>query len=174
MQKAFLRAPLDFTRISSHFNLKRLHPIFKTTRPHRGIDYAASRGTPVYAAGDGRVIQSGYNKASGNFVVLSHGSKYQTKYLHLHKRAVKKGAKVSQRQIIGWVGSTGYATGPHLHYEFLVNGVHRNPRTIYDKLPQPKTMNRAQLAEFQNQIAGLQLQLSTYAAHEQATSADAG
>ena len=162
MRKAFLRAPLDFTRISSGFNLKRLHPIFKTKRPHRGIDYAAPRGTPVYAAGDGRVIRSGYSKGNGNYVFINHGLKYETKYLHLYKRAVHSGEKVKQRQIIGWVGSTGYATGPHLHYEFLVDGVHRNPRTILAKLPKAKSIVETEKSRFLAQISGLQLQLAAY------------
>ncbi len=162
MRKAFLRAPLDFTRISSGFNLKRLHPIFKTTRPHRGIDYAASRGTPVYAAGDGRVVEAGYSKANGNYIVINHGANYTTKYLHLHKRGVRNGQKVKQQQIIGWVGSTGYATGPHLHYEFLVNGVHRNPRTILKKLPKAKSIAGQEKEQFLAQISGLQLQLAAY------------
>jgi murein DD-endopeptidase MepM/ murein hydrolase activator NlpD len=165
MRKAFLRAPLDFSRISSSFNLRRLHPIFKTARPHRGIDYAASTGTPVYAAGDGRVLKSGYTKANGNYVVISHGSKYTTKYLHLNKRAVRRGQKVKQRKIIGWVGSTGYATGPHLHYEFLVNGVNRNPRTILQKLPKAKSVEEKEKNRFLAQIGGLQLQMAAYKSH---------
>lgn len=127
MKKAFLRAPLDFTRISSNFNLRRRHPIHKKIKAHRGVDYAAPRGTPVYAAGKGKVIASGYHRANGNYVFIQHGQQYVTKYLHLHKRTVQKGQSVKQRQTIGSVGSTGYSTGPHLHYEFLVNGVHRNP-----------------------------------------------
>ncbi|MGK0498376.1 MAG: murein DD-endopeptidase MepM/ murein hydrolase activator NlpD [Oceanicoccus sp.] len=162
MRKAFLRAPLDFTRISSGFNLKRLHPVFKTTRAHRGTDYAASRGTPVYAAGDGRVAKSGYSKANGNYVFINHGSNYTTKYLHLHKRNVRSGQKVKQRQVIGTVGSTGYATGPHLHYEFLVNGVHRNPRTILKKLPKAESINSKDKPLFLAQIGGLQMQLAAY------------
>ncbi|MFT5693019.1 MAG: murein DD-endopeptidase MepM/ murein hydrolase activator NlpD [Oceanicoccus sp.] len=162
MRKAFLRAPLDFTRISSSFNLKRLHPIFKTNKPHRGIDYAASTGTPVYAAGDGRVSRSGYSKANGNYVFINHGTQYETKYLHLHKRGVKSGQKISQQQIIGWVGSTGYATGPHLHYEFLVNGVHRNPRTILNKLPKAKSISATDKERFFAQISGFQTQLAAY------------
>lgn len=162
MRKAFLRAPLDFTRISSNFNLRRLHPISKVRRPHRGIDYAAPRGTPVYAAGDGRVLKSGFTKANGNYIVLSHGTEYQTKYLHLHKRAVKRGQKVKQRQIIGWVGSTGFSTGPHLHYEFLVNGVHRNPRTILNKLPKAKSLAKSEHDRFHAQIKGVKMQLATY------------
>ena len=172
MRKAFLRAPLDFTRISSGFNLKRLHPVFKVTKPHRGIDYAASRGTPVYAAGDGRVAKAGYSKANGNYVFINHGSNYTTKYLHLHKRGVRKGQKVKQQQIIGWVGSTGYATGPHLHYEFLVNGVHRNPRTILKKLPKAKSIGNADKDIFLAQISGLQLQLAAYNNHRSLANAE--
>lgn len=172
MRKAFLRAPLDFTRISSNFNPRRLHPIHKTVRPHRGIDYAAPTGTPVYAAGDGRVIAAGYSGANGNYVFIRHGTEYVTKYLHLHKRAVREGQKVKQKQIIGWVGSTGYATGPHLHYEFLLNGVHRNPRTILDKLPKAKEISATEMPRFKDQIRGLQLQLATYAAQRGYDSAD--
>lgn len=148
MQKAFLRAPLDFRRISSNFNPKRLHPISKTVKPHRGTDYAANRGTPVWAAGEGRVVASGYTKANGNYVVIQHGGEIQTKYLHLHKRSVKTGQRVKQKQIIGTVGSTGYSTAPHLHYEFLLNGVHRNPRTIVQKLPKAKSIDKEDLPRF--------------------------
>lgn len=167
MRKAFLRAPLDFTRISSSFNPNRLHPVFKTKRPHRGIDYAAAKGTPVYAAGDGRVTAAGYTKANGNYVVIKHGASYTTKYLHFTKRAVKRGQKVKQQQIIGWVGSTGYATGPHLHYEFLVNGVHRNPRTILRKLPKAESIAVANKDDFMKQIGTLQMQLAAYQNHHQ-------
>ena len=167
MRKAFLRAPLDFTRISSSFNPNRLHPVFKTKRPHRGIDYAAPRGTPVFAAGDGRVTESGYTKANGHYVVIKHGQSYTTKYLHFTKRAVKRGQKVKQQQIIGWVGSTGYATGPHLHYEFLVNGVHRNPRTILRKLPKAESIAKADKEDFMKQIGTLQMQLAAYQNHQQ-------
>ena len=130
MRKAFLRTPLDIFRISSGFNLRRKHPIHKKIKAHRGVDYAAPTGTPVYASGDGRVIEAGYTKANGNFVFIQHGQTYTTKYIHLHRKKVRSGQSVKQRQIIGTVGATGYATGPHLHYEFLVNGVHRNPRTV--------------------------------------------
>ncbi|HEX4881537.1 MAG TPA: peptidoglycan DD-metalloendopeptidase family protein [Porticoccaceae bacterium] len=130
MRKAFLRAPLDFTRVSSNFNPRRLHPIFKTVRPHNGIDYSAPRGTPIYAAGNGKVVTSGFNGPSGNYVVIQHGGRYTTKYLHLDRRSVKAGETVKQGEVIGTVGSTGYATGPHLHYEFLVDGAHRNPGTV--------------------------------------------
>lgn len=162
MRKAFLRAPLDFTRISSGFNLRRQHPIHKMIRAHRGVDYAAPTGTPVFAAGDGRVLKAGYTKANGNYIFLSHGSQYVTKYLHLQKKAVRTGQKVKQRQIIGYVGSTGYATGPHLHYEFLVNGVHRNPRTILQKLPKAESLQAGEIDRFVAQTTGLRNQLAQY------------
>ena len=149
MRKAFLRAPVEFSRISSSFNLRRKHPLYKTVRPHRGIDYAAPRGTPILAAGDGRVEQASRTKANGNYVVLKHGEQFVTKYLHLSKfaRNIKVGKRVKQGQTIGYVGATGYATGPHLHYEFLVNGVHQNPRTV--KLPQAQPVRQQELARFQ-------------------------
>lgn len=162
MKKAFLRAPLDFTRISSNFNLRRRHPIHKKIKAHRGVDYAAPRGTPVYAAGKGKVIASGYHRANGNYVFIQHGQQYVTKYLHLHKRTVQKGQSVKQRQTIGSVGSTGYSTGPHLHYEFLVNGVHRNPRTV--KLPEAKPVARELKQQFEAQTAPLLAQLKQMSA----------
>lgn len=160
MRKAFLLAPLDFTRISSNFNPRRIHPIYKTARPHRGTDYAASTGTPVFAAGDGRVIKAGYTKANGNYVFIAHGEQFVTRYLHLHKRKVKQGQRVSQSQVIGTVGSTGAATGPHLHYEFLMNGVHRNPRTIHKKLPKAKSLPATELPLFREAITRPSTQLA--------------
>ena len=135
MRKAFLRAPVEFSRISSSFNLRRRHPLFNTVRPHRGIDYAAPTGTPILAAGDGRIKTATRTRPNGNYVVIQHGQEFVTKYLHLSKfgRDIKAGKTVKQGQVIGYVGQTGYATGPHLHYEFLVNGIHKNPRTV--KLP---------------------------------------
>lgn len=161
MRKAFLLAPVDFTRISSNFNMRRLHPIYKTTRPHRGTDYAAPTGTPVYASGDGRVIKAGYTRPNGNYVFIQHGERYVTKYLHLHKRKVKQGQRVTQSDVIGTVGSTGSATGPHLHYEFLMDGVHRNPRTIHKELPKAKTLPRTEMASFRNAIAPASQQLAS-------------
>ena len=160
MRKAFLMAPVDFTRISSNFNPRRLHPIYKTVRPHNGTDYVAPRGTPVLAAGDGRVIKAGYSKANGHYVFIQHGERYTTKYLHLHKRRVKSGQGVEQGQIIGAVGSTGAATGTHLHYEFLVGGVHRNPRTIHKSLPKAKSLPEAEMPGFQLAIAEARTQLA--------------
>ncbi|MBT5293271.1 MAG: peptidoglycan DD-metalloendopeptidase family protein [Cellvibrionales bacterium] len=171
MRKAFLRAPLDFTRISSSFNLRRLHPITKVVKPHRGIDYAAPRGTPVFSAGDGRVSASGRTKANGNYVFIKHGESYTTKYLHLHRRSVKKGQRVKQGQIIGQVGCTGLCSGPHLHYEFLVNGVHRNPRTILKKLPKAKRLDKNLKSDFLVSIESTQLQLARYSSHIKLASA---
>ena len=178
MRKAFLRTPLDIFRISSGFNLKRKHPIHKKIKAHRGVDYAAPRGTPVYSAGDGKVIAAGYSKANGNYVFVQHGQTYITKYLHLNKKKVRKGQSVRQRQLIGTVGSTGYATGPHLHYEFLVNGVHRNPRTV--KLPQANPIPKAELAAFQTATQPMLRQLAqsgsttSYAGSSSATDMKSG
>ncbi|MBW8191106.1 peptidoglycan DD-metalloendopeptidase family protein [Neiella marina] len=148
MRKAFLRAPVNFKYISSSFNPRRLHPVTGKVRPHRGIDYAAKTGTPVLAAGDGKVIKSGYSRLNGNYVFIKHGERYVTKYLHLHKRYVKSGQRVKQGKTIGSVGATGRVTGPHLHYEFLVNGVHRNPRTV--KLPQSQAIAKNERQSFLN------------------------
>ncbi|MCB1687277.1 MAG: peptidoglycan DD-metalloendopeptidase family protein [Halioglobus sp.] len=160
MRKSFLMAPLDFTRISSNFNMRRMHPIYKTTRPHRGTDYAAPTGTPVYAAGDGRVLNAGYTSTNGNYVFIQHGEQYVTKYLHLQKRMVNAGQKVSQSQVIGTVGSTGAATGPHLHYEFVVNGVHHNPRTIYKDLPKAMKLPEKEMENFRRAINRPNFQLA--------------
>ena len=146
MRKAFLRAPVNFKYISSSFQRKRFHPVQKRWKAHRGIDYAAKTGTPVVAAGDGRVTDSTYNKYNGNYVFIQHGNGIVTKYLHFSKRVVKRGQRVKQGQVIGYVGSTGLASGPHLHYEFLLHGVHRNPRTV--KLPDAKPIARKYKAEF--------------------------
>ena len=146
MKKAFLRAPLNFSYISSSFNPKRKHPITNRVKAHRGIDYSAPKGTPVLAAGGGRIIESAYNKYNGNYVFIQHPNGIITKYLHFSKRAVKKGARVKQGQTIGYVGSTGLSTAPHLHYEFIYNGVHRNPRTV--SLPKSKPLPSDVMSEF--------------------------
>ncbi|KXI29271.1 peptidoglycan DD-metalloendopeptidase family protein [Paraglaciecola hydrolytica] len=146
LRKSFLRAPVNFKYISSNFNPNRFHPIQKRYKPHNGIDYRAANGTPVVAAGDGKVIQAGYNRFNGNYVFIQHGDRYVTKYLHFSKSAVKNGAKVRQGQVIGYVGATGMAEAPHLHYEFLVDGVHRNPRTV--TLPKAEPIEKSQAASF--------------------------
>ncbi|WP_114767155.1 peptidoglycan DD-metalloendopeptidase family protein [Vibrio rhodolitus] len=138
MKKAFLRSPLDFRRVTSNFNPTRRHPVTGKVRAHRGTDYAAPVGTPIWAAGDGIVQKSSYNQFNGNYVFIKHSNTYITKYLHLQRRMVKTGQRVKQGQTIGTLGGTGRVTGPHLHYEFLVNGVHKNARTV--KLPQSKSL----------------------------------
>ena len=158
MRKAFLRAPLNFAYISSNFNPKRYHPILKRVKAHNGIDYKAPKGTPVYAAGDGKVIRSDYNKFNGHHVFIQHANSIVTKYLHFTKRTVKKGQRVKQGKVIGYVGATGLAQGPHLHYEFLLNGVHRNPRTV--ALPKADPLGKTQLAEFRLMTAPVLSQLS--------------
>ncbi|MCL4316343.1 MAG: peptidoglycan DD-metalloendopeptidase family protein [Gammaproteobacteria bacterium] len=132
MRKAFLRTPVKFSRISSRFSLARYHPILHRMRAHKGVDYAAPIGTPVKAAGAGKVTFKGVKGGYGNVVILQHGSQYSTLYGHLHKFApgLKQGAPVQQGQTIGYVGKTGLASGPHLHYEFRVAGVHKNPLTV--------------------------------------------
>lgn len=158
MRKSFLRAPVNFKYISSNFNPRRFHPVQKRWKAHRGVDYAADRGTPVMAAGNGKVIKSGYDKYNGHHVFISHGEKYVTKYIHFSKRAVKVGQTVKQGQVIGYVGSTGLAAGPHLHYEFLVDGVHRNPRTV--TLPKAEPIKASEkdafLAQAQTYMTHLQ------------------
>jgi murein DD-endopeptidase MepM/ murein hydrolase activator NlpD len=130
MRQAFLRAPLNFTRVTSNFNPRRFHPITRQVRPHNGTDYGAPTGTPVWASGDGRVTRSNYNNRNGHYIFVQHGNNIETRYLHLSRRLVNVGDRVRQGDTIGRVGATGMATGPHLHYEFLVNGAHRNPRTV--------------------------------------------
>jgi murein DD-endopeptidase MepM/ murein hydrolase activator NlpD len=132
MRKAFLRAPVEFTRVSSVFNPHRLHPILNLIRGHMGTDYAAPIGTPVHAAGDGRVVFEGQRGGYGNAVMLSHGSNVSTLYGHMSRFAknIHLGSPVRQGDVIGYVGMTGLATGPHLHYEYLVNGVHKDPQTV--------------------------------------------
>ncbi|HWV15359.1 MAG TPA: peptidoglycan DD-metalloendopeptidase family protein [Cellvibrio sp.] len=141
MNKAFLRTPVDFARISSEFNLGRLHPVLNTIRAHKGTDYAASTGTPIRATGDGKVILAGRKGGYGNCVIIQHGQGYETLYGHMNNfaKGIATGSRVSQGQIIGYVGSTGLATGPHLHYEFHMNGQVRNPVTV----PLPQAMGVA-------------------------------
>ena len=159
MHKVFLRDPVHFSHVSSSFNLRRLHPIHKKVMPHRGIDYAARKGTPVVAAGDGKVSVRQQNGASGKYIVIQHGEQYTTKYLHLSafSRGVRPGKTVQQGQTIGYVGATGWATASHLHYEFLVGGVHRNPKTV--KLPQASPIPSDELRRFQTAVNPIIAQL---------------
>lgn len=174
MRKAFLRDPVHFSHVSSSFNLRRLHPIHKTVMPHRGIDYAARTGTPVVASGDGKITIRRQNNASGKYVVIQHGEQYTTKYLHLSgfARGIKPGASVKQGQTIGYVGMTGWATGPHLHYEFLVNGVHRNPKTV--RLPKASPVPDDELQRFRSSVAPMLAQLDIISGRGLASAGDAG
>lgn len=132
LRKAFLKAPLNYKRISSTFTYHRKHPIFKTVRPHTGVDYAAPMGTPVVSIGDGVVIEKGYKGGGGNTVKIRHNSAYTTAYLHLSKygKDIQVGKRVSQGQVIGYVGSTGNSTGPHLDFRVWKNGTPINPLTM--------------------------------------------
>ena len=159
MRKAFIRTPVDFARISSSFSLGRRHPILNKIRAHRGVDYAAPAGTPIKAAGDGKVIFAGTKGGYGRTVILQHGSNRTTLYAHMRsfRRGIRNGARVKQGQVIGYVGSSGLATGPHLHYEFRLNGVHRNPVTV--PLPRAHPVPKAQRAAFEQASAPLLSQL---------------
>ena len=162
LRKAFLRAPLNFTRISSNFNPNRRHPVLNTIRAHRGVDYAAPTGTPVEAAGDGRIITRGTKGGYGNTVEIDHGGDVTTLYGHLssYARGQKVGTRVKQGEVIGYVGQSGLATGPHLHYEYRIQGVHKNPRTV--PLPPAEPVPAQYLSDFQRVTAPLWKQLDSY------------
>jgi len=153
MRKAFLRAPVEFTRVSSVFNPHRLHPILNLIRGHMGTDYAAPIGTPVHAAGDGRVAFEGVRGGYGNAILLSHSNEIQTLYGHMSRfaRDVHLGSHIQQGEVIGYVGMTGLATGPHLHYEYLMNGVHKDPQTV--KLPGADPLRADAMDHFHAQTA---------------------
>jgi murein DD-endopeptidase MepM/ murein hydrolase activator NlpD len=168
LKKAFLRAPLEFTRVSSRFNPNRKHPVLNRIRAHRGVDYAAPTGTPVRAAGDARVQFRGVKGGYGNVVELSHAGGVVTVYGHMSRFAknLRTGQRVSQGQVIGYVGKSGLATGPHLHYEYRVHGVHKDPQKV--KLPTAEPLPDVLLADFRAQtaplLAGLDLDVPVFAA----------
>ena len=147
LRKAFLRSPLEFSRVSSGFGM-RLHPLFRTWRAHEGIDYAAPTGTRVRAVGDAVVEFAGWKGGYGNVVILRHQGQYSTVYAHLSRIAVRRGARVAQNDTIGFVGQTGFATGPHLHYEFRVAGAARNPFSI--AMPAALPVAQQELPAFRN------------------------
>jgi murein DD-endopeptidase MepM/ murein hydrolase activator NlpD len=155
MRRAFLRAPVEFTRISSRFNSARLHPILNLIRAHKGIDYAAPIGTPVRAAGDGRIRYAGPKGGYGNVVEIEHTRSVVTVYGHLSRfaKGTRAGAHVAQGAVIAYVGMTGLATGPHLHYEYRVNGVFKNPQTV--SLPDAEPIDARWRADFQARTASL-------------------
>lgn len=148
VKKAFLRSPLKFNYISSRYNLKRKHPIFHQIKAHTGVDYAAGKGTPVRATGDGTIIHSSVKGGYGNLVEIKHTEDYSTRYAHLDRISprITLGKKVRQADIIGYVGRTGTATGYHLHYEFRVNGKHTNPLKV--KLPNAKPINSSEKEKY--------------------------
>lgn len=161
MRKAFLRTPVKFNRISSLFNPNRKHPILNTIRAHKGVDYAAPTGTPVKATGDGTVMSAGRNGGYGNAVIIRHAGTYETLYAHLSRfaKGMTRGKHVRQGDIIGYVGQTGLASGPHLHYEFRVNGAHRNPLTV--ELPKALPIPDKYRQHFQAQTGALIAKLNT-------------
>ncbi len=153
MRKAFLRSPVEFSRITSRFSKKRWHPILSKWRSHKGVDYGARRGTPIRASGDGKILHAGNKGGYGRTIIIQHGGRYRTVYGHLngYAKGIRSGKKVKQGQIIGYVGSSGLATGPHLHYEFRVNGVHRNPLTV--RLPEAKPVHKSYLSHFKEKTS---------------------
>ncbi|MEO9078229.1 MAG: peptidoglycan DD-metalloendopeptidase family protein [Rhodanobacter sp.] len=157
IQKSFLRIPVDFTRISSKFSVARMHPILGRMRAHKGVDYAAPSGTPIHAAGDGVIKYHAWENGYGNFVVIQHDKTISTAYGHMSRfvKGQHVGEHVRQGEVIGYVGMTGLATGPHLHYEFRVNGVQRNPQTV--TLPKPEPLPATQMARFESQVVKPQL-----------------
>jgi murein DD-endopeptidase MepM/ murein hydrolase activator NlpD len=164
VRKAFVRAPVDFTRISSNFNPNRRHPILNKIRAHRGVDYAAPGGTPIKAAGDGKIIFRGKKSGYGNVVILQHGGNITTLYAHMSNfhRGQRIGTRVKQGQVIGFVGRTGLATANHLHYEYRLNGVHRNPRTV--ELPAADPIDPAFREDFLRTSAPILQQLERFKA----------
>lgn len=160
MQKAFLRTPVDFARISSHFNLKRKHPVLNRIRAHKGVDYAAKTGTPVKSTANGKVIFKGWKGGYGRVIMLQHAKNYSTVYAHLSKFKSKlnKGDTVTQGEVIGYVGQSGLASGPHLHYELRVNGIHKNPLKVH--LPETQPLDPKRMDDFRNKTQPLLAQLS--------------
>lgn len=155
VRKAFLRYPVDYARISSGFSLARRHPVLNRVRAHKGIDFAAPTGTPIKAAGSGRIVERGRKGGYGNAIVLSHGKGITTLYGHMSRfvKGLSVGSVVQQGQVIGYVGMTGLATGPHVHYEYRVNGVHKNPARV--TTPKADPIPASLMADFKAQTAPL-------------------
>ena len=159
IRKAFLRSPLEFSRVTSGFSHSRLHPIHQTWRAHKGVDYGAPIGTRVKATGDGIVEFVGKQGGYGNLVVIRHQGRFTTHYAHLNgfAQGIRKGMRISQGDVIGYVGKTGWATGPHLHYEFRINNIHQNPLSI--ALPSAPPLALQQMAEFKQRAEPLVFRL---------------
>jgi murein DD-endopeptidase MepM/ murein hydrolase activator NlpD len=162
VKRGFLAAPLRFTRMSSGFTTYRLHPLFGDPRAHRGVDYAAPTGTPVRSVADGVVVSKGWSQGYGNTVEIKHNERYSTLYAHLSGFAadIARGKSIQMGQVIGYVGSTGWATGPHLHYEFLVNGRHMDPSRIIAENPQVPSLTGDTQKKFNVVAADLRNRLS--------------
>ena len=162
VKKAFLRSPVKLSYISSKYNLSRRHPVLHTIRAHRGVDYAANKGSPIRATGDGTITFAQYNGGCGNEIKIKHSEDYVTRYCHLDRfnNRTKVGRKVKQGQTIGYVGSTGLATGPHLHYEFHVNGKHTDPLKV--KFPNASPINSSQLSAYRERSEDLIRELNNY------------
>jgi murein DD-endopeptidase MepM/ murein hydrolase activator NlpD len=162
MQKAFLKAPLDFAYISSHFNPNRMHPVLHTIRAHNGVDYAAKRGSPVRSTGDGTISFAGRRNGCGNEIVIKHSNDYTTRYCHLQKfeKNITNGKKVRQGDTIGFVGSTGLATGPHLHYEFKIGDTRIDPIKV--RLPSAEPISKKLKPSFDTLIQENNLMLESF------------
>lgn len=160
LKRGFLRYPVDFSRISSRFSNARLHPILQEVREHKGVDFAAPTGTPIRAAADGKITFQGWKGGYGKVVMLQHDGTYSTVYGHMSRfeDGLREGARVKQGQVIGYVGATGYATGPHLHYEFRINGVHRDPLTV--ALPEAQPIPAGERSRFLAESAQILAQMS--------------
>ncbi|MBN4051531.1 peptidoglycan DD-metalloendopeptidase family protein, partial [bacterium AH-315-M05] len=148
LRKAFLKSPLKYSRITSRYSLRRFHPVQKRYKPHLGVDYAAPRGTPIRTTGDGVVSKAGYKGGNGNYVKVKHNSVYSTQYLHMTniRKGIRRGARVKQGDIIGYVGSTGLATGPHVCYRFWKNGQQVNPLRV--KIPPSKPVKSEYMEKY--------------------------
>ncbi len=160
LEKVFLKSPIKFSRITSGYSKRRFHPILKKYKAHFGIDYAAKTGTPIMSTGDGVVVKTGYDSKNGKYVKIKHNGIYTTQYLHMSRiaRGIKPGVKVKQRKIIGYVGSTGLATGPHLCYRFWKNGRQINP--FKEDIPSVEPVKKENLQQFNQQVAELNQQLN--------------
>lgn len=155
----FLKSPLDYFRISSKFTARRFHPVQKRWKAHNGTDYAAPTGTPIKTTASGVVERTGYTSGNGNYVKVRHNGTYSTQYLHMSKILVKKGQHVSQGQVIGKVGSTGLATGPHVCYRFWKNGVQVDP--FKQKLPNAEPLDKKEQAKYLEYIKPLKTELDS-------------
>jgi murein DD-endopeptidase MepM/ murein hydrolase activator NlpD len=159
MRKTFLRTPVEFSRISSRFSTGRKHPILNKIRAHKGVDYAASTGTPIKSTANGKIIHIGKKGGYGNTIIVQHGTRYSTLYAHMSKYrgGLKNGSRVRQGQTIGYIGSSGLATGPHLHYELRVDGTHRDPLRV--KLPGADPLNKKYMDDFSTRAETLMAQI---------------